>query len=263
MIKTTTTTILTREQELDLLIKAQAGNKISRDLLIETNLPLVRSVVRKYKESGLPWEDLVNEGVIGLMKAIDEFDITSGNKLSTFATYKIKQVAIRALENNGRTVRIPVYKLSLMNKVKRMEGTLAQALGRAATMEEVAKAMEITVSEVKECKKLLAPAQSLDVQFGEEDGATLLDMLEDDTNDYMTVEQRALVESLDKAISSIKASDRDKQILKARFGVGAKHDGMTLEDIGKVHGITRERVRQIEATMLKKLSGVEGLKELM
>lgn len=265
MIKTTTTTtILTREQEMELLIKAQAGDKASRDKLVEMNLPLVKSVVRKYKESGLPWEDLVNEGVIGLMKAIDEFDTTTGNKLSTFATYKIKQVAIRALENNGRTVRIPVYKLALMSKVKKMEGALAQALGRAATMEEVAKAMEITVSEVKECKKLFAPAQSLDVQVGEDEGsATLMDMLEDGTDAYMTVEEKAMAETIDRAIASIKASDRDKQIIKMRFGIGTQKDGMTLEDIGKVYGITRERVRQIEGTILGKLASIEELKGLM
>ncbi len=170
---------------------------------------------------------------------------TSGNKLSTFATYKIKQVAVRALENNGRTVRIPVYKLALMNKVKKMEGALAQKLGRAATIEEVAKAWEITATEVRECKKLLVPTQSLDVQVGEEEGTSMLDMIEDSENFVMTVEEKATAEAVDRAIASIKASDRDKQIIKMRFGVGTQKDGMTLEDIGKVYGITRERVRQI------------------
>lgn len=264
MLKTTTTTtILTREQELDLLVKAQNGDKAAKDFLVEVNLPLVKSVVRKYKENGLPWEDLVNEGVIGLLKAIEDFDTTSGNKLSTFATYKIKQVAVRALENNGRTVRIPVYKLALMNKVKRMEGALAQKLGRAATIEEVAKALEITATEVRECKKLLVPTQSLDVQVGEEEGTSMLDMIEDSENFVMTVEEKAIAEAVDRAIASIKASDRDKQIIKMRFGIGTQKDGMTLEDIGKVYGITRERVRQIESTILGKLALVEELKGLM
>lgn len=261
-MKKNNTAILTREQELELLVKAQSGDKTAKDYLVEMNLPLVKSVVRKYKDSGLPWEDLVNEGVIGLLKAIDDFDTTSGNKLSTFATYKIKQVAVRALENNGRTVRIPVYKLALMSKVKKAEGLLAQMLGRAATVEEIAKSLEITVTEVRECKKLLVPTQSLDVQVGEEEGTSMLDMIEDGEDFVMSIEEKAIAEAVDRAISSIKASDRDKQIIKLRFGIGTQTDGMTLEDIGKVYGITRERVRQIESTILGKLSAVEELKGL-
>ena len=150
-----------------------------------------------------------------------------------------------------------------MNKVKRMEGALAQKLGRAATIEEVAKALEITATEVRECKKLLVPTQSLDVQVGEEEGTSMLDMIEDSENFVMTVEQKAIAEAVDRAIASIKASDRDKQIIKMRFGIGTQRDGMTLEDIGKVYGITRERVRQIESTILGKLALVEELKGLM
>lgn len=260
----TTFTILTREQELELLVKAQEGSKEARDFLVEMNLPLVKSVVRRYKESGLPWEDLVHEGVIGLIRAIDEFDITSGHKLSTFATYKIKQMAIRALENHGRTVRIPVYKLALMNKVKRTETELAQKLGRKAKIEEIAKALEITVNEVRECKKLLAPTQSLDVQVGEEEGTSMLDLIEDETGDFiLSIEQQVIADSLNKAIQQIKASDRDKAIIKLRFGIGTQKDGMTLEDIGNIYNITRERVRQIESTILKKLALVEELKGLI
>ncbi len=265
MKNNTTVTLLTREQEVELLIKAQAGDIEARDTLIEKNMQLVKSVVRKYKDSGLPFEDLVNEGVIGLMKAIQDFDTTSGYKLSTFATHKIRQVAIRALENNGRVVRIPVYKQQAMMRVKRVETELAQKLGRLPKAEEIAKELDITVDEVKDCKKLLAPAKSLDVLVGEdENGGTLMDSLEDDSANFvLSVEQRAVANAIENTINSLKASDRDKEIIKLRFGLNGRGEGMTLSSIGEKYGITRERCRQIEATILKKLQVKQELKALM
>ena len=271
MMKTTTKTNvkLTKERELQLIIASQQGDLTARATLVECNLNLVRSIVRKYKDMGLPYEDLVNEGVIGLLKAIESFDVTSGFRLSTHATYRIKQVSYRALENNGRTVRIPVYRLAQMGKVKKMEGQLSQQLGRLATVEEIANALDLTVSDVRECKKLSTPTQSLDVQLGEDDNSgTMLDTIEDENSSsfHYTLEQKELSMKVEEAISSLKASDRDKQILKLRFGIGsAWGEPMTLEAIGGRYSLTRERIRQIEVEMLKKLTAsekAEGLKTL-
>jgi RNA polymerase primary sigma factor len=252
--------ILTREMELELVVRAQAGEQEAKDILVSSNLPLVKTVVRRYKDAGLPWEDLVQEGVLGLLRAIEEFDTTSGNKLSTYATYRIKQVAIRALENNGRVVRIPIYKQNQMAKVRKADATLTQTLGRKPSIDEIAKFLEISVADVKECKKLSQATQSLDMSVGEEEDTTLLDLLpEDKDNDVL--EQQFLTEAVIDAIQSVRASDRNKEIIKLRFGIG-KERRFTLEEIGNMYNFTKERCRQIEVEMLGKLQRVRALKEL-
>ena len=244
--------LLTSEQEVDLAMRVEAGDQDAKRELTEANLRLVVSIAKKYVGRGMPFLDLIQEGNMGLMKAVDKFDYTKGYKFSTYATWWIRQAITRGIADTGRTIRVPVHMVETINKTLRMTRQLLQELGREPTPEEVADRLGVPASRVREVLKISRDPVSLDTPIGEEDDSHLGDFIEDDTAlspaDSATFSM--LREELANALESL--TERERQVVKLRFGL---EDGRarTLEEVGKEFNVTRERIRQIEATALRKL----------
>ena len=253
--------LLTFDQELDLAKKILAGDEEAKKQLAESNLRLVVSIAKKYVGRGMLFLDLIQEGNMGLIKAVEKFDYTKGFKFSTYATWWIRQAITRAIADQARTIRIPVHMVETINKLIRTSRHLLQQLGREPTPDEIAEEMEISVEKVMEIQKIAQDPVSLETPIGEEDDSHLGDFIQDDDSPapHDSAAYTLLKEQLEDVMNTL--TPREAKVLKLRFGL---EDGKarTLEEVGREFEVTRERIRQIEAKALRKLRHPSRSKKL-